>query len=183
MTPTFETERLVLRPVSLADTAMVQELFPHWEIVRFLNVKVPWPYPADGALRFYQDVALPAVERGEKHVWAICLEETPDELIGVIELSLGDDDSNRAFWLGLPWHGQGLMTEACEPVTDFWFDDLGHDRLIISKAAPNRASSRISQKQNARLVDIVDRDYVSGRWPTEIWELTREDWQARKRGA
>ena len=31
---------------------------------------------------------------------------------------------NRGFWLGLPWHGQGLMTEACDAVTDYWFDVL-----------------------------------------------------------
>jgi RimJ/RimL family protein N-acetyltransferase len=39
------TERLILRPLALADAAAIQELFPHWEIVRYLLNRVPWPYP------------------------------------------------------------------------------------------------------------------------------------------
>ena len=44
------TERLILRPLEVADATQIQELFPHWEIVRFLMNRVPWPYPPDGAL-------------------------------------------------------------------------------------------------------------------------------------
>ena len=179
MVPVLETARLVLRPLVLADAAAAQELFPHWEIVRFLNAKVPWPYPADGALQFYRDVALPAMERGEQWIWAILLKGGPDRLIGAINLS-ADRDENRGFWLGLPWQRQGLMGEACEAVTEFWFNGLLRERLRVSKAAPNLASRRVSQKQGARLIAVEERDFVSGRWPTEIWELTREEWNSRK---
>jgi ribosomal-protein-alanine N-acetyltransferase len=48
MTPTLETRRLILRPLEIADADEVQILFPHWEIVRYLNNRVPWPYPPDG---------------------------------------------------------------------------------------------------------------------------------------
>jgi [ribosomal protein S5]-alanine N-acetyltransferase len=73
------------------------------------------------------------------------------------------------------------MSEACEAVTDFWFEALGNERLRVAKAVPNAASRRISEKQGAKLVATEERSYVSGRWPTEIWELTREEWVARKR--
>ena len=62
-TPTLQTERLLLTPLQLADAPAMQQLFPQWEIVRFLNNRVPWPYPEDGALRYIQDVALPASEK------------------------------------------------------------------------------------------------------------------------
>jgi len=32
-----------------------------------------------------------------------------------------------------------------------------------------------------RLVATEDRDYVSGRFPAEIQEITAEEWRARKR--
>jgi hypothetical protein len=32
-----------------------------------------------------------------------------------------------------------------------------------------------------RLVATEDRDYVSGRFPSEIWEITAEEWRGRKR--
>ena len=57
-TPTLQTERLLLTPLQLADAPAMQRLFPQWEIVRFLNNRVPWPYPEDGALRYIQDLSL-----------------------------------------------------------------------------------------------------------------------------
>ncbi|MGO9172274.1 MAG: GNAT family N-acetyltransferase [Rhodomicrobium sp.] len=179
MVPILETSGLVLRPIELADAAAGQALFPHWEIVRYLNAKVPWPYPADGVLQFYRDILLPAVERGEQWAWAIRLKGGPDYMIGVINLS-ADRDENRGFWLGLPWQGQGLMAEASGAATEFWFNTLGRERLRVSKAVPNLASRRVSEKQGARLVAVEERDFVSGRFPTEIWELTREEWNSRR---
>lgn len=176
----LETNRLTLEPLVLEDAPPAQIFFPRWEIVRFLNAKVPWPYPEDGALQFYRDVALPAVARGEQWIWAIRLKDGPAHLIGVINLTANRDD-NRGFWLGLPWHGRGLMSEACEAVTDYWFNTLGREVLTVSKAAQNLPSRRVSEKQGARLIGIDERDYVSGRWPTEIWQLTRAEWNARRK--
>jgi [ribosomal protein S5]-alanine N-acetyltransferase len=48
-TPILETARLRLRPLQLEDAPAVQRLFPRWEIVRWLDAVVPWPYPEDGA--------------------------------------------------------------------------------------------------------------------------------------
>jgi ribosomal-protein-alanine N-acetyltransferase len=176
----FETRRLILRAVTLEDAPAIQELFPHWDVVKYLNAKVPWPYPADGAYAFLRDVVVPGMTKGELWAWAIMLKGGPDHLIGVINLSTARDE-NRGFWLGTPWQRQGLITEACEIVTDFWFNALGKDRLRVAKALPNTASRRISEKEGARLIGIETRDYVSGRGPSEIWEITREDWN-RNRG-
>jgi RimJ/RimL family protein N-acetyltransferase len=179
MTSILETRRLILRPLELADAEQVQKIFPHWEIVRYLGRVVPWPYPADGASTFYRDVALPAMERGEAWHWTMRLKTTPDQIIGSITLRKGND-KNRGFWLGLPWQGQGLMTEASAAVTDYWFDVLGMPVLRVPKACANTASCRISRSQGMRMVSIVDRDYVSGRLPSEIWEITAEEWRRHK---
>jgi [ribosomal protein S5]-alanine N-acetyltransferase len=180
MTPKLATSRLLLYPLELADAPQIQLLFPHWEIVRYLARKVPWPYPLDGAHKFIRDVALPAIARGEAWHWTLRLKSNPDQIIGSIDLRKKEND-NRGFWLGLPWQRQGLMTEACEAVTDFWFNTLNFPALRAPKAIPNVASRRISEKQGMRLVATEDRDYVSGRFPSEIWEITAEEWRARKR--
>ncbi len=180
MTPTLSTPRLLLPPLELADAPQIQLLFPHWEVVRYLAAQVPWPYPADGAYRHIRDMALPAVERGEAWHWTLRLKSAPDQIIGSIDLRKKEND-NRGFWLGLPWQRQGLMTEACEAVTDFWFDTLNFPVLRAPKAVANVASRRISEKQGMRLVATEDRDYVSGRFPSEIWEITAQEWRARKR--
>jgi RimJ/RimL family protein N-acetyltransferase len=177
MTPTLETSRLLLRPLEIADAAEVQILFPHWEIVRYLANHVPWPYPPDGAYTYYRDTALPAVERGQQWHWTLRLKSNPAALIGCIGL-MADERDNRGFWLGLPWHGQGLMSEASDAVSDYWFDTLNFSVLRISKAIANTASRRISVRQGMRVVGREEREYVSGRLPSEVWEITADEWHA-----
>jgi RimJ/RimL family protein N-acetyltransferase len=100
-------------------------------------------------------------------------------MIGNISLMRGESE-NRGFWIAPAWQGQGLMSEACDAVTDYWFSTLKFPVLRAPKAAANTASRRISEKQGMRLVETVEREYVSGRLATEIWEITAEEWQARR---
>lgn len=177
------TERLVLRPLELVDAGQVQPLFAQWEVVKFLNNKVPWPFPEDGALAYYRDVALPAMERGEEWHWTLRLKTEPETVIGAIGLMLSKADgsgnrevNNRGFWLDPTWQGRGLMTEAVVAVNDYWFDVLGFEKLRAPKAVANAASSAISRKTGMRLVETKMSEYVSGRLETEVWEITREEW-------
>ncbi|MFL6466294.1 MAG: GNAT family N-acetyltransferase; N-acetyltransferase [Bryobacteraceae bacterium] len=180
MTPILETTRLILRPLELADADEIQLLFPQWEIVRYLANQVPWPYPSDGAYVFYRDVALPAMASGNAWHWTLRLKSAPERIIGSIGLMKGED-TNRGFWLGAPWQGKGLMSEATEIVTDYWFNILKFSVLRVPKAIVNTASRRISEKHGMRVVAVEERDYVSGRLSTEIWEITANEWNARKR--
>jgi [ribosomal protein S5]-alanine N-acetyltransferase len=180
MIPTLETPRLLLRPLELADAEQAQILFPHWEIVRYLDKIVPWPYPPDGAHTWYRDFALPAMERGEEWSWTIRLKSSPASMIGSISLK-SKENNNRGFWIGLPWQRQGFMTEACEVVTDYWFDVLKFPVLRVPKAAVNVASRRISENNGMRIIATEEREYVSGRFQSEIWEITAEDWHARRK--
>jgi len=179
MTPSIETRRLLLHPLELADAEQAQLLFGKWEIVRLLSDVVPWPFPADGALTYYRDVALPAMERGDEWHWTLRLKTNPGQLIGSIGL-IKKGKANRGFWIGEQWQGQGLMTEACDAVTDYWFNVLKFPVLRAPKAVANAASRRISERQGMRIVATEERGYVSGRLPTEIWEITAEEWNARK---
>lgn len=180
--PTLSTARLSLLPLELADAAQVQPLFASWEIVRQLDSKVPWPFPADGVHIFYRDSALPAIARGEEFHWMLRLKEDPEQrIIGSITLRL-HGENNRGFWIASEWQGQGLMTEAASEVTRFWFEDLKQPVLRILKARDNAASRAISLRQGMRIIAKTEGDYVSGRLPSERWELTAEDWRKMRQG-
>jgi ribosomal-protein-alanine N-acetyltransferase len=181
MTPVLHTPRLILRPIELADAPQVQALFANWEIVKLLNSVVPWPYPPDGAETYIRVVALPAAARGKQWMWTIRLQAEPDQVIGTIGLTANDQEENRGFWLGSRWQRQGFMTEACEVVTDYWFETLQFPVLRTTKAVANTASRRISEKQGMRLVATIEKDFVSGRLPSELWEITADEWRARRR--
>jgi [ribosomal protein S5]-alanine N-acetyltransferase len=177
MTPTLETERLLLHPLQLEDAKQTQPLFAQWKIVQYLNAAVPWPFPPDGAFRYYRDVSLPAIERGDEWDWTLRLKSAPGQIIGAVSLVRGDA-VNRGFWLAPPWQNRGLMTEAVLATNDFWFDTLGFTRLRAPKAAANISSRRISEKTGMHIVAVEEHDFVCGRLPAEVWEITAEEWRA-----
>ena len=180
-TPVLHTPRLVLRPVRAKDAPVIQKRFAQWEVVRWLDAKVPWPYPADGAASFVA-ACVAEMARGEKSHWAIVPRKGPADLIGVV--SLWPDDGvthdQRGFWLDPAWQRQGLMTEAANRVTDYAFRQLGWPCLWLSNAQDNQASRRIKEKQGARLVDMLIGRYVGGETTQMVWLLEREAWLARE---
>ena len=173
------TERLRLRPLALEDHVAIQTVFPQWQIVRHLNSLVPWPYPEDGALTYVRDVALPAMAAGEAWHWSIRAKAAPDRLIGIISLMLGEEE-NRGFWLDPDHWGKGLIREASDAATDFWFDILARPVLRVPKAIDNAASRAISKGSGMRVVWRGQKDYVEGSLPTELWEITADEWHARR---
>ena len=180
-TPVLQTPRLVLRPVRTKDAPVIQRIFPHWEIVRHLTDRVPWPYPPDGAA-LYVAQCLAEMASGQKQHWAIVPKSGPADLIGMIDLWPDDgiSRSQRGFWLAPEFQGRRLMSEAADRVTDYAFHDLHWPRLWLANAQHNHPSRRIKERQGARLVDLAIGQFVGGEGPVMVWELTREHWQARQ---
>jgi ribosomal-protein-alanine N-acetyltransferase len=178
----LETNRLVLQPLQLADAEQSQLLLPQWEMVKFMGARIPWPYPAEGALTYYRDVAIPGMEQGKEWHWTLRLRQAPEEHIGAISLIAKDGYAARGFWLGLPWQGRGLMTEAVVAVNDYCFDVLGFSALRAPKAVVNLSSRRISEKTGMRVIAMEERDYVSGRLLSEVWEITADEWREKRQG-
>ncbi|MBA1200694.1 GNAT family N-acetyltransferase [Pseudomonas capeferrum] len=176
-TPTLKTRRLTLVPLRLADAPAVQWLFAHWEVVRYLDSRVPWPYPEDGALTYIRDVALPAIEAGREWHWMIQLSGESACSIGSISL-YDQPGNNRGFWLAPQWQGKGYMREACEVINAYWFETLSRPLMQVPKAVANLASRSISEQEGMRLVDVRDGKFVSGAMRKEIWELSRDEWLA-----
>ena len=180
-TPVLETQRLILRPLAERDVPAIQRIFPQWEVVRYLNAEVPWPYPDDGAA---QNMAqcLEKRAKGEQFYWAITL-KGDDELVGRIDLWPDDGTRHdmRGFWLDPQLHGRGIMTEAAEAVSGYAFEVLGWPYLLLTNAVVNTASRRVKEKQGAEHVGREPWAYVSdAQGSRDLWKLTREAWLARQ---
>lgn len=178
--PTLVTERLILKPLEAEDAAQIQALYPRWEIVRYMVSSVPWPYPDDGARHYVNNVALPDMKKGIAWFWTLRRQEKPEQLIGLICL-YDVEDNNRGFWLAPEWQGQGYMREASIAATDYWFNTLNKPVLRAPKAALNQRSQRISASSGMRLIRTEKKAYVSGELDSELWEITREEWNALRR--
>jgi RimJ/RimL family protein N-acetyltransferase len=185
-TPVLYSERLTLRPIRLDDGPAMQKRFPQWEVVRYLNARTPWPYPADGGAA-HARLCVERIARREAFLWAITLRDGDDTLIGLMDLRPDDGVSReqRGFWIDPKFWGRGLMTEAAELVTEYAFVELGWPHLWLDNAEANTGSHRIKEKQGARIMDrVADAAWVSGPGAKVVWLLTREDWLARRsRGA
>lgn len=173
--PALHTSRLILTPLQLSDAPAIQQLFPHWEVVRYLDSRVPWPYPADGALTYVRDVVLPAIASGREWHWMIRLSAEPTQRIGSISL-YDQPGNNRGFWLAPQWQGQGYIREACQVINAYWFETLARPVMQVPKALGNQASRKVSQREGMRLVDTQEGHFVSGPMLKEIWEMTRAEW-------
>jgi DTW domain-containing protein YfiP/RimJ/RimL family protein N-acetyltransferase len=175
--PTFETPRLILRGVQLSDAPSYQKHFAHYEVIKYLSARVPWPYADDGAEFFIKTMVLP--EQGKtRWNWGIFLKTNPTELIGAVELFHPGIPENRGFWLAQQHWGKGIMTEAVAPVMDFAFNILKLKSLIFANALENIRSHRVKEKTGAKLIDIRAAQYADPNLThAQYWELTKEDWQ------
>lgn len=180
VTPPFETDRLLLRAVGERDIPAYEKHFVDYAVISQLSAAVPWPYPAGGVRDYVTNVILPQQGR-ERWDWGLFLKENPDELIGCIGLWRVGVPEHRGFWLGRPFWGRGLMTEAVAPVQDFAFDERGFSILVLSNALGNTKSRRIKEKAGAVLVGVRPAKFVDPNLTqAETWELTAEAWRSRR---
>jgi RimJ/RimL family protein N-acetyltransferase/predicted nucleotidyltransferase len=179
--PTFYTDRLILKAVRIQDTPSYKKYFVNYAVISQLSSSVPWPYPDDGVEWFLNNVILPNQGK-DRWVWGIFLKEKPDELIGVVDLWRKGVPEHRGFWLGEPFWGKGLMTEAVEPITAFAFNQLGFEELILSNALGNLKSRRIKEKAGAEMIGIREAQFVDPNLTqAETWRLTKDNWLKSKK--
>lgn len=157
-TPTFQTTRLVLRPMALTDAPEVQRQFERFEVVQYLNNSVPWPYPPGAAEFFLREVQGKAVKEGSEQAWALLRE---GQFIGSLSFSV-EGDEQRGFWLNPEFWGQGLMTEACCRVTEYIMGELGWPEFTTGNAVSNVASSRLKKSQGFEKIAVFEKDFVGG---------------------
>ena len=142
------TRRLRLRPLCLADAPRIRALSGNLRVARNLE-RVPHPYP-EGLAETWIAAQPAARARGEAYVFAI---ELAGDLIGVIGIERrGEGDYALGYWLGEPWWGQGLMSEAAARAVRFAFEDLNLPRLVSRYFVDNPASGRILEKCGFQVV-------------------------------
>lgn len=181
-TPVLETERLILRPVTLEDAPAIQKYFNDWEIIKNLATHVPWPYPEDGALTFLRENMLPRMRDKGHLCWAIALKGGEGEAIGLIDFAMTRaDHGDRGFWLARPFQGRGYMTEAINAMQDYLFFDLKIDRIVVCNSLANPGSRRVKEKTGAVYLGLCEIEHHSGGNVSQKWEVTRENW-AKVRG-
>ena len=136
---TIHTARLVLRPLIVADTNALLPLFTDWDVIRWLSAP-PWPYARDdmdiffGMLIGRGDEAhekFRVVTQGGVAIGAVSIDGTKRRLLG--------------YWLGKPYWGRGIMTEAAMGLVRDYFASGARRPLTSGAFDGNIASLKVQE--------------------------------------
>lgn len=143
--PIIETERLVLRPFSLADAPAIQRLAGERDIAS-TTLTIPHPYP-DGAAEQWIGKHQEAFSRGEALDLAVT-RRLDGALVGAVGLRIEAEHAHAemGYWIGKPYWGRGYCTEAAGAVVRYGFEALGLNRIYACHFRRNPASGRVMQK-------------------------------------
>lgn len=143
--PTLSTERLILRPFTLADAPDVLRLAGDRDIAS-TTLNIPHPYEP-GMAETWIATHSEAFDRGETVTFAL-VRRVDHTFIGAMGLRL-EPEHHRAelgYWIGKPYWNQGLASEAARAVVRYGFEALGVNRIYASHLTRNPASGRVMQK-------------------------------------
>ena len=134
-TQIIETERLVLRRFSVDDA---EALYQNWasdvEVTKYLT----WP-PHDSTEVSKAVLAdwVSSYSKPNYYQWAIVLKEHMNDDIDMIHIG---------YCLGKGWWHQGIMSEALKAVMDFFFDQVGANRIESRHDPRNPHSGMVMKK-------------------------------------
>lgn len=179
----IRTERLLLRPLTLADVDPLLAYRGRPDVCRYLPFE-----PMDRQVildRLAEQWTVTALtDEGQSLTLGVELAAT-GELVGDVIL-FWHSRFHRGGELGYVFDprfaGRGYATEASTAVLRLAFDDLGLHRVVARLDERNEASARMARRlgmrQEARL---VDNEIFKGEWSTELdFALLAGEWTARR---
>jgi len=145
MLPSFDTERLFLRPRALSDFEACLVMDQDAEVTKY--IPGPWSHPEQHESFLY--------ERIQKDFgpglgyWSIFPKEHPTRFVGWI-LLIPYDGIGPEIEIGwrlnrLGW-GRGYATEAAQRVLQHAFETAGVDRVVADIHPENKPSMRVAEK-------------------------------------
>ncbi|MGE5566718.1 MAG: GNAT family N-acetyltransferase [Parcubacteria group bacterium] len=149
--PVIETRRLTLRAPERRDVRKMAELANDFDVVR-MTCRMPWPYRRKDAEAF--------VERCEHRDWrsdatfAIDLED--EGFVGCLGFFRNaDGELETGYWIGRPWWGRGLATEALKGALVWASRDWGKRCVTAGHFADNPASGTVLTKAGFLYTGVV----------------------------
>lgn len=173
--------KFTLRPVTVADA---DDLWPHVsnpELSQFMS----WgPHGSREVTSAFLQAQVDGLVKGTIINWAIELEGKACGLVALARITWQFstdwrvDRAELGYWIGQPFWGQGLMTEAALNATKFAFETLGLHKVTVGHMDRNEPSKRIIEGLGFRHVGLQLEDA----WKNHAWqhhhryELTAGEW-------
>lgn len=175
--PTLQTDRLILRPFTLDDAPAVRRLAGDPAIAD-TTLNIPHPYE-EGMAEAWIETHPQQYEKGEGATFAI-VRRADGVLLGAIGIHPREahDRAEIGYWIGKPYWGQGIATEAAGAVLDYGFGALELNRLYAYFFMRNPASGRVMQKLGMKYEGCL-RQHVrkgDGFEDLGVYGMLRDEW-------
>jgi RimJ/RimL family protein N-acetyltransferase len=172
----LETRRLWLRWPQAADAPAFAALAGDWDVARMTSY-FPYPYARDDADQFIRSSRAENA-RGAALRFALTLKGGERETVGVIGIEVLAGQAMLGYWLGRPYWGRGLASEAAQSAAGAFFLFTGADELQALAPQENKASRGVLEK----LGFVEDKLLKAGPGrhadsPTSRFVLRRQDWK------
>ncbi|MGJ3264405.1 MAG: GNAT family N-acetyltransferase [Salinarimonas sp.] len=176
----LETRRLWLRWPRHADAGEIAALAGERAVAE-TTARLPHPYPREAADAFVLESRAAAL-RGESLRLALAPKAQPTRLMGMIGVEPNaSGEAVLGYWLGRPFWGRGLVTEAARAMIDAVFAFTRIEALAASVRVGNAASQRVLEKCGFLAEGPGFQDSpLRGRFPVDTFRLSRRDWASLK---
>ncbi len=162
------TERLVLRPFTLADADDVAAMCGTGVLQR--TVPLPYPYTKESAVSWISTHEENRRSR-TSYDFAVTDKET-GKLYGAISLYMRVRNSPTAemgYWIGEQYWNRGFATEAARAMIEYAFSELWLHRVFSRHYGSNIASGRVMQKAGMKEEGVMrDHLFVNGRYEDSV---------------
>lgn len=181
-TVALETERLILRRFKLDDA---KQMYENWASLETVTKYLTWkPHTSVQATTELLTHWISEYQKKDFYIWAIILKEN-SENIGVI--SVVDSDENISsvtigYCLSDLYWNHGYMTEAIKGIMEFFFEEVGVNRVESNHSVLNPASGRVMEKAGLKREGIKKLGDMSniGLSDRVMYGLVKEDYESLK---
>jgi [ribosomal protein S5]-alanine N-acetyltransferase len=173
-----ETTRLRLRALERRDLPRYAELIGDWDVAKWLS-RVPHPYTLKDAEWWLEQMA-PGYLSGQPELFVIADKEE-DAVMGAVGLhprAIPDppqDEVALGYWLGKPYWGKGVMSEALPPVLEIAFARPDLKKVSVFTDLDNRASQNVLRKTGFRYLGTSPHveESLRGSEVVTRWEMAK----------
>ena len=155
----IETRRLTLRAHETDDAARISAFCNDYAIAK-MTIRMPWPYSRQEAEAFIARCQVQ--DRRKDATFVIDLEG--EGLVGTLGFFTRQDGAVEVgYWIGQPYWGRGLATEAVQGALAWAKTDWRKKLVVAGHFADNHASGQVLIKAGFLYTGVVERKTSTAR--------------------
>jgi [ribosomal protein S5]-alanine N-acetyltransferase len=174
--PTIETDRLLLRKITLNDA---NDMFEYASDPQVSEYTMWSTHSSIEDTKYFLKSLLKMYKRRELVDWGI-VHKAENKFIGTcgfVEWRMTHSRAEIGYTLSRKYWGEGYMTEAVNAVIDFGFREMLLNKIQARCEVNNIASARVMEKAGMQLEGILRQQiFVKGRyWDLKTYSILKEE--------